>query len=77
MDLKNFVLPISTLLDLVYKGSIRYVGPVIWNSIPAKIRNAKTLSSFKKRIREWKPSNCQYQFCVDFLDGIGFTNITE
>ena len=31
------------------KGCIRYFGPVIWNSIPAKIRNAKTLSSFKKK----------------------------
>ena len=30
------------------KGSIRYFGPVIWNSIPAEIRNANTLSSFKK-----------------------------
>ena len=33
------------------KDSIRYFGPVIWNSIPAEIRNANTLSSFKKEIR--------------------------
>ena len=32
------------------KGFVQYFGPVIWNSIPAKIRNAKTLSSFKKKI---------------------------
>ena len=31
------------------KGFVQYFGPVIWNSIPAKIRNAKTLSSFKKK----------------------------
>ena len=31
------------------KGFIHYFGPVIWNSIPAKIRNAKTLLSFKKK----------------------------
>ena len=37
------------------KGFIQYFGSVIWNSIPAKIRNAKTLSSFKKKIRKWKP----------------------
>ena len=41
------------------KGSIRYFGPVIWNSITAEIRNANTLSSFKKKNRKWKPSNCQ------------------
>ena len=32
------------------KGFVQYVGPVIWNSIPAKVRNAKTVSSFKKKI---------------------------
>ena len=37
------------------KGSIRYFGPVIWNSIPAKIKNANILSSFKKKIQKWKP----------------------
>ena len=31
------------------KGSIRYFGPAIWNSTPAEIRNANTLSSFKKK----------------------------
>ena len=58
------------------KGFVHYFGPVIWNSIPAKIRNAKTLS-FKKKIWKWTPSNCQCQLCLDFLDGIGFTNIRE
>ena len=56
------------------KSFIHYFGPVIWNSLPGKIRNAKTLS-FKKKIRKWTASNCQCQLCVDFLDGIGFTNI--
>ena len=32
------------------KAFIHYFGPVIWNSIPSKIRNAKTLLSFKKKI---------------------------
>ena len=31
------------------KGSIQYFGPVIWNSLSAQIRNANTLSSFKKK----------------------------
>ena len=50
---------------------------MIWNSIPAKIRNAKTLSSFKKKNWKWKPSNCQCELCVDFLGGIGFMDIRE
>ena len=34
----------------------------ILNSISAEIRNANTLSSFKKKIRKWKPSNFQCDF---------------
>ena len=63
--------------DRFGKGCIRYFGPVIWNSISAEIRNANNLSSLKKKIRKWKPSNCQCQTCVDFLGGIGFTNFRE
>ena len=59
------------------KGAIRYFGPVIWNSIPAEIRNANILSSCKKKIRKWKTSSCQCRLCVDFLGGIGFTDIRE
>ena len=29
------------------KNSIRYFGPVIWNSIPHEIRNLKSLNAFK------------------------------
>ena len=31
------------------KSSIRYFGPVFWNSIPVEIKNANILSSFKKK----------------------------
>ena len=35
------------------KGFIQYFGPVIWNSIPAEIRNANTFpSSQKKNLRK-------------------------
>ena len=57
------------------KGLVQYFGSVIWNSIPVKIRNVKTLSSFKKKHWKWKPSNCQCELCVDFFGGIGFTNM--
>ena len=34
------------------EGSIRYFDPVIWNSIPAEIRNANTFPSSKKKNRK-------------------------
>ena len=36
------------------------------------LRNAKF---FKKKTQKWKPSNCQRQLCVDFLDGTGFKTL--
>ena len=77
MDLKNFVLPISTLLYFEYKSSIQYFGPVIWNSILAKIRNAKTMSSFKKKNSKMEAIKLSMSTCVDFSGGIGFRNIRE
>ena len=56
------------------KGPIRYFGPVIWNSIPAEIRNTNTLSSFKEKSRKWKTSSCQCRLFVDFLGGIDLGN---
>ena len=44
MDLKNFVFPVNSVR--FGNGSIQYFGPVIWNSIPAKISNATTYVIF-------------------------------
>ena len=77
MDLKNFVLPISTLLYFEYKSSIQYFGPVIWNSISAKIRNAKTMSSFKKKNSKIEAIKLSMSTLCRLFGRIGLTNIRE
>ena len=37
------------------KQSVSYFGPKIWNSIPQEIKNVKTLTAFKTKIKRWKP----------------------
>ena len=48
------------LVNTVLKGknSLRYFGPVIWNSIPLDIRLLDSFNTFKSKIRQWKPENC-------------------
>ena len=36
------------------QNSLKYFGPIIWNPIPATLRNIKTLIKFKKEIYKWK-----------------------
>ena len=58
------------------KNSIRYLGPIIWNSIPIGIRCADSLNIFKSQIRQWKPLSCQCRLCLNYLDGVGFVEIS-
>ena len=72
MDLKNFVFPKSTLLDLV---KVLFDTLVQWSGILYQQKlGMLILCHLLRNIRKWKPSNCQCRLCVDFLGGIGFTN---
>ena len=70
----DFVIP---HIRTVYKGenSVRYLGPVIWNIIPAEIKNSENLEIFKNRIRNWKPLNCPCRICKDYISGVGFVSV--
>ena len=61
-------------VNTVHKGqnSLRYFGPIIWNSIPQDIRNSETLSLFKSKIKNWKPVNCKCRLCLDYVSGVGY-----
>ena len=54
------------LVNTVLKGknSIRYLGPVIWNSIPLNIRCIDNINIFKSKIRQWKPESCKCRLCL-------------
>ena len=49
----------------VYNGteSASYLGPKIWEQIPAEIRNKESLDSFKREIKKWKPVDCPCRIC--------------
>ena len=54
------------------KNSLKYFGPIIWNSVPTRLRNIETLTEFKKEIRKWKIDKCPCRLCKNYIGNVGF-----
>ena len=54
------------------KGTLRYLGPLIWDIIPSEIKNLPSLIEFKKRVRQWIPSDCPCRLCKKYIPQLGF-----
>ena len=52
--------------------SLAHLGPKIWSIIPECIKREKTLKSFIKKIREWKPVKCPCRLCKTYVREIGY-----
>ena len=58
--------------------SLRIFGPKIWNEmIPENLKSRVSLESFKESIKGWIPTNCKCDLCQDYIQGVGFVNITN
>ena len=57
-----------------YNGSetICYRGPKTWALLPKYIKESKTLSIFKTKIKQWKPKGCMCRLCRTYVHSIGF-----
>ena len=49
--------------ELYGKCPLRYLGPVIWNTVPLQLKQIKSLNGFKILIRNWKPNNYPCRLC--------------
>ena len=60
--------------NTVHNGleSVKYLGPKIWSILPQELQQAKTLSSFKEGIKNWKPIKCPCQLCKTFVPDLGY-----
>ena len=72
-------------LDQIWKGllteinkALRGFGPIIWNEmLPESLKSSVSLESFKESIKGWIPTNCKCDLCRDYIQGVGYVNITE
>ena len=42
------------------RNSLRILGPILWNSLPANVKNLSSLNHFKRFIQNWGTSNCPH-----------------
>ena len=52
--------------------TISFRGPKTWQLVPVDIKNSKTLSEFKSKIKYWKPVGCVCRICMVYIPNLGF-----
>ena len=58
----------------VYNGTetISYLGSKIWDQLPDELKNANSLTVFKKNVRHWIPQDCPCRLCKIYVANLGF-----
>ena len=66
-------------INTVFKGqnSISYFGSVIWNSIPAKLREINSFQVFKSEIKALRPTNYPCRLSKNYIENLVFVNIVS
>ena len=52
--------------------TIRYRGPKTWELVPEEIKNSKSFSVFKTKIKDWKPIGCTCRLCKIYIKDLGY-----
>ena len=67
----DFVIP---QVHTVNRGveTIRYRGPLTWDIVPEDMKKAESLSIFKNKIKDWKPTDCTCRLCKTYIPGVGY-----
>ena len=52
--------------------TLTFRGPKTWSLVPIEIKNFKSLSEFKAKIKHWKPEGCSCRICRVYVANLGF-----
>ena len=52
--------------------TIRYRGPLIWETLPSDLKEARTLQIFKSKIKQIRKIDCTCRLCKTFIPNLGF-----
>ena len=56
-------------------SSTRFFASKVWQIVPMKMKNLKSLEDFKNKIRTWEPYKCDYKLFEDFVSNLGYVNL--
>ena len=79
-ELGQVTLLLGLMLSQLKKGdrSLRSFGPIVWNTmLPDNLKECESLDEFKSSIKSWTPDNCVCELCKTYVDGLGYTNISD
>ena len=55
-------------------SSLRYMAPKVCDMLPNDVKNVNDIETFRNSIRKWKPVNCDYKLCLDYVSCVGYVN---
>ena len=58
----------------VFNGTetIAFRGPKTWDLVPMEIKQAVSLTDFKRKIKHWEPKGCTCRLCKVYVQNVGF-----
>ena len=52
--------------------TVSTIGAILWNDLPAELKNAESLKIFKQKIKLWSPNDCPCKICRKFIKNLGY-----
>ena len=50
--------------------TVSMIGAILWNELPAELKNEESLKPFKQKIKLWSPNNCPFKICTKFIKNL-------
>ena len=54
--------------------TLSFRGPKLWEIVPDDIKNSNSLSVFKTKIKQWRPTGCDCKLCCNYIQNLGYVN---
>ena len=48
------------------------IGAILWNALPAELKNAERLKIFKQKVKLWSPNVCPCKICRTFVKNLDY-----
>ena len=52
--------------------TISFRGPKTWALLPSEIKQSKSITEFKRKIKRWEPEGCTCRLCEVYIQNLGF-----
>ena len=63
-------------INIVFFGKefFRWLGPILWNTLPEEAKHTKFLEVFKQRVKSLTFDQCPSNLCREYIHDVGYTD---